>query len=207
MSESFIQLAPDSSGKKAHTNQRTIGANDVQDEYVIPGEYPYASYIATSGGTAVSVATVNDHLMALMAGSSLNVRVRRIRVVQHANATTASVGAIQVLRLTTAGSGGTSVTPARLDTGDAASGATAMTLPSSKGTESTILLQESVNWRQTAPAGGGPNTLFEWVQQPGSKPILILAGTSNGIAVKSMNATAAATVNVWIEFVETNFAG
>ena len=36
MSEAFINVT-EGSGKKAHTNQRTIGANDVQDEYVVTG--------------------------------------------------------------------------------------------------------------------------------------------------------------------------
>lgn len=205
MAEATIAVTA-GSGTLLHTNSRTISSNTVHDEFTLPGEFPYASYIATSGGTTVSVATANDHLLTINAGSTLVVRIRRIRVVQHTNATTAAVGAIQVLRTTTsAPSGGTAITPARLDTADSASGATAMTLPSSKGTESTILLQESVNWRQTAPAGGGTNTVFEWVAGPAVKPILIAAGTTNGIAVKNMNATAAATVNVWIEFVETSF--
>lgn len=204
MAEAFVNVT-EGSGKKLHGWDRTIGANTVIDEFVLPGEYPLASYTMTSGGTTVSIATANDHLMQLMAGSTLNVRIRRIRITQHTNATTAAIGAIQVLRLTTAGTGGTSLTAAKMVTADAAAGATGMTLPSAKGTESTILTQESVNWRQTAPSGGGPNTIWEWDTDQDIEPVIIAAGTSNGIAVKSMNATAAATVNVTIWFVETSF--
>lgn len=203
MAESTINMT-EGSGKKQHTWNRTIGANSVEDDFNLPGEYPYASYFAIAAAT--SVATANDHVLELMAGSSLNVRIRRIRLEQSANATSATVGTFQILRLSSAGSGGSAVTPAKFDTADGAAGATAMTLPSSKGTETTLLMPMAMDLRQAVLATSAQmDDSWEWTQLPGQKPIIIAAGTSNGICVKNTAGFAAATVNVIIEFVETTF--
>jgi hypothetical protein len=205
MAEGIVQVT-EGSGKKLHTWDRTIGANLIQDEFVLPGEFPYASYFVLGSNT--SIATANDHIMTVNAGASLPVRIRRIYVVQGTNATTAAVGSLELWRTTTAApTGGAPITPAKYDTADPAAGCTAMTLPTVKATEGTQLFRETFNAQQTSGVSPGPNrkTLLEWVQLPGSKPIIIPAGTTNGIAIKSTAAIAAATVNVMIELVETNF--
>lgn len=204
MAESIVQVT--SAGTtKLHTWQRTIGANNVEDEFVIPGEYPLASYTVVPTGS-VSVATANDHILQIMAGASLNVRIRRIRFEQSGNATTAAIGILEIWRLSSAGTGGTAVTPAKLDTGDAASGATAMTLPTVKGTESVLVMRSALIYRQAVSAtAAGVDDAWEWVQQPGQKPLIIPAGAANGIAIKSGSAIAAGTVIPYVEFVETSF--
>lgn len=202
MSQSSINVT-EGSGKRLNTWDRTISSVLVQDQFMLPGEYPYASYVALA--TNVSTATVNDHLLQLMAGSSNYVRIRRIRVEQQVNASAAVLGQFGVYRLTTAGTGGTSVTPAKLDTGDAASGATAMTLPSSKGTESTELLRFTVTFRSAVQST--MEDYGEWVQHPSEKPLIIPAGTSNGIAIKNLATAASASAIVTIEFVETSWLG
>lgn len=204
MSQSSINLT-EGSGKRIHTFDQTIASTLVQDQFVIPGEYPIASYNAIAAG--ISIATINDHQLQIMAGSTNHVRIRRITIEQSGNATTASVLSIIVVRLTTAGTGGSSVTPARYDNGDAASGATAMTLPSSKGTESTELQRTALLMRQTvATAGAQYDDKYEWVQSANVKPIIIPAGTSNGIAIKNLAAVAAATVTINVEFVEVPYS-
>ena len=204
MPESLIQAAPDSSGKKVHTWQRTIGANNVEDEFTIPGEYPYASYSVDSGN--VSAATAASHLLQVMAGASLPVRIRRIRIEQFANATTGAAMALSITRLSTAGTGGTAVTPRPFDTTDAAAGATAMTLPTVKGTETVSIFEMVLTMRQTvAAAGTQPDDFWEWTQLPNTKPIIIPAGAANGICIKNGTAIAAGTVIVTVELVETNF--
>jgi hypothetical protein len=199
--ESFVQVNAGGGGPKLHTWRWTIGGNDVEDEAVYPGEYPLPTYIAAA--QAVSVATLNDHAICLNAGANLKVRIRRIRATQHANATTAGPGAFQLLRtITVAPTGGTAITPTPLGAG-APSGATARALPAVKGTESTIILQDSANWRQTPPAGGGGNVIFEWRQDPNCEPLIIPNGVTNGLAFKITTAIAAATLNLWVTFVET----
>jgi hypothetical protein len=192
------------SGTNLHSDTRSYSGSTKHDQYVLPAEFTLPSYVAL--GASVSIATINDHVIQLMAGSSLNVRIRRIKVEQSSNATTAAATSLSIMRLTTAGTGGSGVTPASFDTADSASGATARTLPSSKGTESTELLRAAMVWRQAVSATGSQfDDIYEWVQHPGMKPIIIPAGTSNGICIKTTSAVAGATVHVTIEFTETAF--
>jgi hypothetical protein len=141
-----------------------------------------------------------------MAGASLNVRIRRIRIEQSTNATTAALGNFQIERLTTAGTGGTAVTPAKFNTADVASGATAMTLPTAQGTESTVLFRPTLVFRQAiATTATQFDDMWEWIQQPNQGPIVIAAGTSNGIAIEIITGIAAATAQIHVEFIETSW--
>lgn len=203
MAESVVNVT-EGSGKKLHTWARTVGANTVEDEFVIPGEYPLASYLVLISNASMAVA--NDHLIQVMAGASLNVRIRLIHLDQGTNTGAAAIGSLELWRLTTAGTGGTAVTPQKFDTADAAAGATAMTLPTAKGTESAQLLRQIFNAQQTTVATPGQNgkQIFHWEQKRGTKPIILPAGTANGIAVKTASAVGG-TVSGWVELVETTF--
>lgn len=203
MAESTLSVTQ-GSGLMLQTWSKTVGANTVHDQFVLPGEYPYATYWIQASN--ISIATANDHVLQIMAGASLNVRIRSITIEQNANATTAARATFELIRLSTAGTGGTAVTPAKADTADSAAGATGMTLPSAKGTETTSLRQTVLIMRQAISATQTqPEENILWTPSPNAKPIIIAAGTSNGIAIKSLNATAACTVNVTVEIVETSF--
>jgi hypothetical protein len=208
MAESLVQVT-EGSGKKLHTFQRTIGANNVEDEVMLLGENYLASYLANfnNGGGPVSTATLNSHIVQIMAGASLKVRIRRIEVYQIALATTAALASFGIVRLTTAGTGGTVQAVSALDGSDAAAGATYMSLPTVKGTESNFIHFAGVYFMQTAGASAQLNQPIYVADfdRPRSKPLIIGAGTTNGIALKLMSAVAAASVwvNVWID--ESNF--
>lgn len=197
MAEGFINFT-EGSGKKLRTWNRTIGANSTEEQFVIPGEYPTPSYMVYA--TAVSGATAASHTIQLMAGASLNVRVRRIFL--HAIAATVGTVRFEVVRLTTAGTGGTALTVGKMDNGDAAVGATAMTLPTVKGTEGAFLWPITVGSAAAAPQSAVNES--GWVQHPNSKAIIIPAGTANGIALKC-SGLAATTFDVAMEFTETSF--
>lgn len=202
MADSSIAVTA-GSGTNIHSSSRSYAGSTKHDQYTLPAEYDLPSYILT--GTAVSIAVANDHILAIMAGASLNVRIRRIRIEQASNATTAGFTNFDIYRLTTAGTGGTAVTPAAFDTTDTA-GATGRTLPAVKGTETTFLLRTTLIMRQAVlTTATQPEEMYEWVQLPNMKPIVIPAGTSNGLALKSSTASAGATVHVTFEFVETSF--
>ena len=203
MAEAFVNVT-EGSGKKLHTFNRTIGANSVEDEVVLLGENYLASYVANG---AMSTATANSHLMQIMAGASLKVRIRRIEITQQTLATTAAFGVISIYRLTTAGTGGTALTPALLDPGDGASGATQMQLPTVKGTEGANVYTAAAYFMQTAGASSiMPVPMFVAdFDRPRSKPLIIAAGTTNGVAIKMETAIAAAVVRVDIWFDESNF--
>jgi hypothetical protein len=143
-----------------------------------------------------------------MAGSSLNVRIRRIEITQSAMATTVQNMLLQVVRLTSAGSGGTAATISALDTSDAVPGATAQILPSSKGTENTIVYYGPIYMMQTLAVSNPvptPGLIIDF-DRPRMKPLIIAAGTSNGIAIKNVGggcAGSSVVINVW--FSETSF--
>lgn len=205
MAESSVAVTV-GAGTLLHTNTRVIGGNTVHDEVVGLGEPNTLSYTLQLG--AHSAATANAHIFQLMAGSSLKVRIRRIEIWQFALVTTAAVAQVDLFRLTTAGTGGGSLTPANLDPGDAAAGATGMSLPTGKGTEGSIIARAMPYLLQTVPASG-PNfgPLFVWdFDRPRSKPLIIAAGTTNGIALKWITANTGATVTGTIWFDETAWA-
>jgi hypothetical protein len=106
------------------------------------------------------------------------------------------------VRLTSAGTGGSAVTPSPYDTADTYSGG-AMTLPSSKGAEGANLLSVNV----TSPTAGATLSGNQYVWEPGigSKPIIFGPATSNGIAVKNILANAGGLVMVTIEFTTTSY--
>ncbi len=204
MAESLIALT-EGSGKNLHTFQRVIGVNTVEDQIVGLGEQYLAGYTVVSG--VISTATAASHLGQIMAGSSLKARIRRIELYQTGAATTATLMQVDVLRLTTAGTGGTSLTPNPSDTTDAAAGSTGMTLPSAKGTEGALLWRGAAYMMQTVAASSQlaePILAIEldWNR---SKPWVIAAGTTNGICIKNVTGVAGGTVawTAWLD--ESNF--
>jgi hypothetical protein len=206
MAESIVQVT-EGSGKKLHTFQRTIGANLVEDEVIVAGVPYLATYKITTVST--STANANTHLLQIMAGASLNVYVTKIQLYQAAVATAAILTSVDIFRLTSAGTGGTIITPQALDGSDAASGATSMTLPSAQGAEAATRLDRRVLYLlQTVPTAVDFNPLrAEWTYGDfdTTKFLRIAAGTANGIAVKNITAVAAATVILIATFFEANF--
>jgi hypothetical protein len=204
MAESVVNVT-EGAGKKLHTFNRTIGVNSVEDEVVLFGENYLASYTVDTGN--VSTATANSHILQIMAGASLKVRVRRIEVWQYALATAAALMDLRVYRLTTAGTGGTAFAAAPLDTTDAAAGAQPMLLPTVKGTEGILIVTGRPYMMQTIGASNQlsqPIAVWDF-DRPRSKPLIIAAGVANGIAIKNVDAVAAGSiiVNVWLD--ESNF--
>lgn len=202
MAEALVQVT-EGSGKKLHGWDRSISSNTVIDEFVLPGEFPYASYTARIQN--INTTTANDHILAIWAGSSLNVRIRKIWIRQHNLAGAATMSFCELWRTSSVTpSGGTAVTIGKVDSADATAGASAMTLPTTKGTETGTVPIYQWNWELLAAAPRAP-FLVDWEQHPGMKPIIIPAGTTNGIAFKIITGVASASVYGWVEFVETAF--
>lgn len=193
------------SGTLLHTVTTSIGGSTVHDEVVKHGEPWLATYALQTA--ALTTATSASHLLQIMAGASLNLYIRRIVVAQTAAVTTAAIVPFSVIRLTTAGTGGTSITPATLDTTDTGAGATGMSLPTGKGTESTFIWSADAYLIQTIGASTPfTNPIIDLdFDRLHSKAIRIAAGTTNGLAVSNRAAAAGATVRVGMLFSEANF--
>lgn len=204
MAESFVNVT-EGSGKKLHAFQRTIGANTVEGQTIVVGEQYLAEYTVATVAQ-VTTATANSHLLQVMAGASNRLRIRRIEVSQSGLATTAAFMQVAIYRLTTAGTGGTSITPQLLDPADSAAGATAMTLATVKGTEGALLWTGSLYMQQTAGASlGQPDELMLDFDGLRRKPIHVAAGAANGIAIKNIDAVAAGDVLITVTLDESSF--
>lgn len=203
MAESFVQVT-EGSGKKLHTFQRAVGANTVEDSIVLPG-LPYLPTYSASVTSAVSLATADTHILQVMAGSTLNVYVTRIRIYLASLAGTLSGGAVDIKRLSTAGTGGTALNVLAHDTADVAAGATAQTAPTVKGTVGSIMRRLICVYPSAWPTSGGETALIADLKfgDDVAKAIRIPAGTANGLAIVQATAIANASVYVNVEFVES----
>ena len=186
--------------KYLHTNQRTISSTAREDQYVLPGEGAYPTYSALA--VSISIGTANAHVLQIMGDGSNYTRIKRITMTPTSDLPAAVSNArFRLVRLSTAGTGGSSVTPAPFDSADTYGGGS-MTLPSSKGTTGAILL----NWRMTFPtAYGASQYTYAWEQKPGMKPIICGTATSNGLAIEVMDATTSCAVDATIEFITTSY--
>lgn len=202
MAEAFVNVT-EGSGKKLHGWDRVIGANTVIDEFTQLGEYPLACYTVTADG--ISAATANDHVLQIMAGASLLLRIRLYWIEQANLGGAAATVGFDVVRLTSAGTGGTAITPAKIDSADGAAAFTAMTLPTVKGTESTRpgprIRIPSVSAQPTNSAGP-----FVWppIGNLRFKDIVVPAGTANGVALKATANIATATWDITAVVMESN---
>jgi hypothetical protein len=155
---------------------------------------------------AVSTATANSHLLQLMGSSAGRSVLRRVRVHQMAAAGANTAAEVQILRLTTAGTGGTAITPRRMDdAGDVAAGGAAMSLPTTKGTEGDILFR-GVMMLTVAATVLDPLILELAWSDPRSKGPTVTNSTSAGLAVKLITAVASATVIITAEYSEVVYS-
>lgn len=188
-----------------HVVSRTESATTVLQPLYVEGEPELAAY-TISTATAIALSTANEHLLQVMAGASLRVGIRAIRVYQAVAAASSGLDAFALYRLTTAGTGGTSITPVALDPADGAAGATAMTLPTAKGTESSLVRYRS-GIVHASVTTINLNPIIEWdFSTLRTKCLWIAAGTSNGIAIKNLASDASATVRVEVDLVESAVA-
>lgn len=105
MPESFIQGPPNSTGLKARTRRRTIGGNDVEEQYVIPVTDRVASYRGTANTfRIVGIANAAIHNLAYLAnttGSAVKVAVHDLSISSDATALAATQAHYKVWRVTT----------------------------------------------------------------------------------------------------------
>lgn len=116
MSESYIALPPDSTGKRLRARFRQVAGNPVYEQAVFPAELD--TYYVWTG--AVSFA-LDKHFLSVYnnLGSGYILRVRELRLV---NLQTTSISGVSVqfdLYRTTSQSGGTAITPQPADQANA----------------------------------------------------------------------------------------
>jgi hypothetical protein len=116
MPESFVQVAPDSTGKRLRTLTRTVGGVEVHDQFVVMAGTP-TYYFQTP---ASAVAQNRVYIDIFNAAGSPNIfYVRKVFIQLHYAAVTGVANVFEIRRTSTVGTGGTAMTPVKADTTDA----------------------------------------------------------------------------------------
>lgn len=122
MGDSYIQVPPQSTGRKLHTRQRTVGADTVEEQYVIPQDLEVTSYRgrACSFRTPGRAGTAGQKLASLFntTGSAVIVKLTQLRVDMYQTvikAVTVAPPVIRVYKVTAAPTNGTAMTKVSRD--------------------------------------------------------------------------------------------
>lgn len=187
------------SGTHIHTNSRSISSVTRHDQYIQQGEGAYPTYRATAAG--ISIATSADHIMQIMADGTNYTRLKWFEIMPTDDVpASATVAFITVLRLTTAGTGGTNLGSSGHDSADTYAGGV-MSLPTAKGTEGSTLWHFRLPLQSAHPF----QSLYRWEARYDTKPVIFGTGTAAGIAWKIQTGIASCTVQLNAEFSVTSF--
>lgn len=187
---------------RLHTWVRSIASVDRSDQFILPGQNPYPTYVARADD--ISIATSASHILQIMGDGTNYTRLVGYTVTMTGDrAASDAVVDVVLVRLSTAGTGGSAVTPVAHDAADAYAGA-GMTLPSSKGTEGATLHRFWLNIPTAFPAGA-PWVPVRWQASRWTKPIVFGTGTGSGLAWKVVTGIAACTVSITAEIVITPY--
>lgn len=190
---------PDAPDKYLQSWSRSIDGTTTEGQIVIEGEPFLAAYVAQA--STISTGTSADHLIAIQADGTNYTRIKRIYVSQVVAAGSATLAQLQVIRTTTAGTGGSAITARPLDAGDAAYAGDIRTLPTGKGTEGVTLLVQRLYLTNSVTV---PNT-WTWTPEPGEKPIVIGTASTDGICLKIVTGIASGTVDIRVEFTVSSY--
>lgn len=203
MSDSSLGYT-DGAGKNIHTDQRTYSGTAKEDQYFLFAQPTAVTYTAVATGIATT--TSASHLMIVQADGTNYTRIKGIWVGQRALAGAVATAQLQVLRTTTAGTGGSSISAYPLDGGDTSPYAgVVMTLPSSKGTEGVALVYGNLGLAAANPVTTANEFVWPKWNRLGSKPIVLAPATGNGICIKIVTGIATSTVDIMVDFEVTAF--
>lgn len=178
MVEQYVQVAPDSTGAKLRTRERTIGANVVEEQYVILSKDPVVTSRSWCSTFRIPNRVASHPIFTIWNGHATNIlSVRRLSLEAEMITATAQAAATpttvcRLYRITAAPTGGAAVTRVQQDTNEAlGTGVTVLQDATADGTSAATALAATV----TANA-------YAWVQL---LPRLGAAGSANP-AVMSM---------------------
>ena len=198
MAVSTIGVADASSPDKyLHTSQRTISGTAREDQYVLQGMGAYPTYSVAAYEIAADA--TGDHVLQIMGDGSNYSRLIRLQIMANV-ATSATRCGLTIKRLSSAGTGGSSITAQPFDTTDTYGGG-AMTLPTTGGTEGVTLFNVSM----LMPTGAGDANYWEWQAHPLGKPIIFGTSTANGIVIEMNSTITGAKFSVNAEFIVTSY--
>lgn len=196
--DSQIQITDAAAATKyQHTWARSYGGTTKEDAYMLRAYATRATYRAYA--SAVSTATSASHLLFIQADGTNYSFINGIWISQTTLAGGAATANIQVIRTSTAGSGGGAISAYPADAGDTSPYAgTIQTLPSSKGTEGVTLFGGPLGIVAAQPMNV-QNQLF-YRMDADEKEIIIGTANTDGICIKIVTAIATSKVDLLVEF-------
>jgi hypothetical protein len=196
-SESVIQITDAAAATKyLHTQSRSYGGTTKEDQAFLKAQATRATYRAYA--SAVITTTSASHMIFIQADGTNYTFITGFWLAQTTLAGAVATANMQVVRTSTAGSGGSAITANPVDAADSAYAGTIQTLPSSKGTEGVVLLGGPVGITATNPM----TTVNQWAWRcdDDEKAITIGTATTDGIAFKLVTGIATSKLDLTIEF-------
>lgn len=184
MGASYVQLPADSTGKKLATRQRTVGANTVEEQYVIPiservrsGVYA-ATMLCPVAASATNGTTTGFWWLYNPAASGILMALRRVEYQSQNGSALATVTSprlsINLFTFTGGTPSGTAITPGKLDSAYP----TPTGLLKSTQATTTVTLGAPVfaflpAWSQSGSSGGpSGGTVADWNPAEEGQPVL-----------------------------------
>lgn len=153
MAESYVRLPTDGAGKLLHTRQRVVGANTIEEQFVIHQELEVISYRGRTSTFRMPgrAGTAGQKIFALFnaAGSTVIVRLGNIRVdiaMTVVKVVTVLPPLVRLHRLTAVPTNGTAASKVNLDSAQASNASvTVWQDASADGTSSATALTATIN--------------------------------------------------------------
>lgn len=155
MAESYVQVPTDSTGKKLHTQQRTVGANTVEDQVFMQGGND--TFYAWSGSQAC--ATSQQFLTVLNTGAQV-LRLEGLYLINTATAAITGVALqfdLKKVTVVTVGTG-TALTVQAMDSTDTALSSVTIATKAQTVTEGAVLYSYYTNNDEIGATNAFPTT-------------------------------------------------
>lgn len=189
MPESYIQLPPDSTGKKMRARERVIGANTVYEQGVF--QTAPASYIALAD--AVTFAA-NKQKFSLLngAGSGVVLNVQKLFLIDTQLATATGVMVREDVKRISTLSGGTAITPQTVDSDNPSLPAEVIAATNGTVTEGALLFPLTFNNDEVGATMGFPTAQLlaglNWIPE-GNEIQSLRLREGEGFTIKQITST------------------
>ena len=184
MPDSFVQLPPDGTGKKLRTNEKTVGADVVHEQYMRLSTPP--TYRAFTSEITISTAIARTSMVTIWHPSTATVTCRITKINLHSRIShTAGNWHVKTCFITGENTtpGGTSLTSQPVNRGSVASALIVRQSPAVP-TRLTPLLDDYTKMA-AALTGGLPDAMFPLYRAEDAEPITLRSGVAEGIEVSS----------------------